>query len=66
HTARATLLAAAPLLFAVAMRGFYGPGNGGMDVLLPVLIAGLAYGAVARLPRSGQRPAPPTEPNPAP
>ena len=50
HTARATLLTAAPLLFAVAMRGFYGPGNGGMDVLLPVLIAGLAFGAVARIP----------------
>jgi hypothetical protein len=48
--ARRTLLVASPLTCAVVMLGVYGPDNAGAGTLLPILLAGLAYGAVLRIP----------------
>jgi hypothetical protein len=53
---RLLLVIASPVLATLGLLAVYGRGNVRLDVLLPVALAGLAYGAVLRIPAA---PAPP-------
>ena len=47
---RRIMLVASPVLFLVAVLALWGPSNLQLDFALPVVLSGLAYGALFRIP----------------
>jgi uncharacterized membrane protein len=64
-TARRALLGASPALFLLAVLLLYGPDNFQWDLILPVGLAGLLFGAMQRIPDYPCAPRPPSPPEKA-